>query len=204
MLRLILFSFRLDLASELAPFSLHSGCSLEPFWFHFGSIFVPFGVHFGTIWLLLRGPVEEKFPSKIGDRWGHSPLLHFESFWAQKGATTRSKIDQKSIQNRCKNQWEIRLGFGSALGVFLVDFGMILGLALSIKVRGWGRASSIKVRGWGWALSIEVRGWEAWAGPGPVDNLSARTRERPSLAWCQPQPGPGLGRAWAQAGPQNH
>ena len=77
---------------------------LEPFWFHFGSIFVPFGVHFGTIWLLLRGLVEEKFPSKIGDRWGHSPLLHFESFWAQKGARRRTKIDKESITHRCENQ----------------------------------------------------------------------------------------------------
>ena len=103
MLRLILFSFRLDLASELVPFSLHSGSSLEPFWFHFGFIFAPFGVHLGTILLLLRGPVEEKFPSKNGDRWGKLALPHFKRFWAQKGATRRPKIDQKSIKNRCKN-----------------------------------------------------------------------------------------------------
>ena len=127
MLRSILFSFRLDLASELVPFWLHSGSSLEPFWFHFGLIVFPFGVHFGTIWLLLRGPVEEKFPSRIGDRWGQSAVLHFERVWAQKGATRRPKIDQKSMKNRCKNQWEIRLGFGSALGVCLVDFGILVG-----------------------------------------------------------------------------
>ena len=127
MLRLILFSFRLDLASELVPFSLHSGSSLEPFWFHFGSIFVPFGVHFGTIWLLLRGPVEEKFPSRIEGRGGKTVSLHFKCFWVQKGATRLPKIDQKSMKNRCKNQWEIRLGFGRALGAFLDDFGMFLG-----------------------------------------------------------------------------
>ena len=117
----------LDLASELVPFWLHYGSSLEPFWFHFGSIFVPFGVHVGTIWLLLRGPVEEKFPSRIEGRGGKVALLHFKRFWAQKGATRLPKIDKKSMKNRCKNQWEIRLGFGSALGVFLVDFDMFLG-----------------------------------------------------------------------------
>ena len=127
MLRLILFSFRLDLASELVPFWLHSGSSLEPFWFHFGSIFVPFGVNFGTIWLLLRSPVEEKFPSKIGDRWGTLASRLFESFWAQKGATRAPKIAKKSSKKRCKNRFEIRLGFGRALGGFLVDFEIFLG-----------------------------------------------------------------------------
>ena len=122
MLRSILFSFRLDLVSELVPFWLHSGSSLEPFWFHCGSIFVPFGVHFGTIWLLLRGPVEEKFPSKIGDRWDQVGPPPFKRFWPQKGATRLPKIDQKSMKNRCKNQWEIQLGFGGALGAFLLDF----------------------------------------------------------------------------------
>ena len=121
------FFFRLDLASELVSFWLHSGSSLEPFWFHFGSIFVPFGVHFGTIWLLTRGPVEEKFPSRSEGRGEKVALLHFKRCWAQKGATRLLKIDQKSMKNRCKNQWEIRLGFGRALGAFLVDFVMFLG-----------------------------------------------------------------------------
>ena len=93
MLRSILFSFRLDLTSELVPFCLHSGSSLEPFWFHFGSIFVPFRAHFGTIWSLWRGPVEEKLPSRSEGRGWEIAHLHFKRFWAQQGATMLPKID---------------------------------------------------------------------------------------------------------------
>jgi len=127
MLRSILFSFRLDLASELVPFWLHSGSSLEPFWFHFGSIFVVFGVHFDTIWGLWRGPVEEKLPGRVEGRGWEIAPPHFKRFWAQKGATRLPKIDQKSMKNRCKNQREIRLGFCLASGTFLVDFEGVFG-----------------------------------------------------------------------------
>ena len=82
------FGFRT--CSIFAAFWVQSGTILVPFWLHFCSIWGPFWYHFGTIWLLLRGPVEEKFPSKFEDRWAHLALLHFKRFGAQKGATMGS------------------------------------------------------------------------------------------------------------------
>ena len=71
--------------------------------------------------------MEEKLPSRIEDRWGKVAYPHFKRFWAQKAATRGPKIDQKSMKNRCKYQWEIRMGFYMASGAFFVDFGRVFG-----------------------------------------------------------------------------
>ena len=65
MLRSILFSFRLDLASELVPFWLHSGSELEQFWCHFGSVFVPYTVRFAKSVSILA-QVLQKFVLNLG------------------------------------------------------------------------------------------------------------------------------------------
>ena len=127
MLRSILFSFRLDLASELVPFWLHSGSSLEPFWFHFGSMFVPFGVHFGTIWGLWRGPVEEKLPRRTEGRGGQIAYLHFKRFWPQKGATRRPNIDQKSMKIDAKINGKFGWVFARPRERFWLTLGVFLG-----------------------------------------------------------------------------
>ena len=77
---------------------------LDAFGAHLGTILAPFGVRFGSIWGLWRGPVEEKLPSRIEDRWRQVAPPHFKRFWAQKEATRRPKINQKSMKNQCKNQ----------------------------------------------------------------------------------------------------
>jgi len=71
--------------------------------------------------------VAEKLRSRTEGRWGKVADTHFKRFWAQKAATRPPKMEQKSMKNRCKNQWEIRLGFGMASGAFLVDFGGVFG-----------------------------------------------------------------------------
>ena len=77
MLPSILWSFRLDVGSELVPFWLYFGSSFGPFWFHVGSILAPFGVHFESVWGLWRGPVQEKLPSRTEGRRGRRapPIL---------------------------------------------------------------------------------------------------------------------------------
>ena len=104
MLPSILCSSRLDLGSELVPFWVYFGSSLGPFWFRVGSILVPFGVLFASIWGLGEGPVEEKLPSRTEGRRGRRALPRFKRFWAQKAATRRPKMAQKSLKNQCKNQ----------------------------------------------------------------------------------------------------
>ena len=81
----------------------------------------------------------EKLRSRTEGRWGKLALLHFERFWAQTAATRGPKIDKKSMKNRCKNQWEIWLGYCMALGAF---FGRLWGcvwdpgpLILSVSCR---------------------------------------------------------------------
>ena len=111
------------MGSEILSFGLHFGFILGPFCSHFGFILGPFGVHFGSIWGPWRGRVEEKLPSRTEDRWDKLALSHFDRFWTQKRARRRPKFDQKAMENQCKNQGEIRLGYCMALGAFLVDFG---------------------------------------------------------------------------------
>ena len=69
----------------------------------------------------------EKLRSRTQGRWGKLAARHFKRFWAQKAATRGPKIDKKSVTNRYKNQWEIRIGFYMASGAFLVDFGGVCG-----------------------------------------------------------------------------
>ena len=71
--------------------------------------------------------MEEKLPSRTEGRGGQIASPHFKRFWARKAATRGPKIDQKSMKNRCKNQWEIRMGFYMASGALLVDFGGVFG-----------------------------------------------------------------------------
>ena len=92
MLPSILWSFRLDVGSELVPFWLYFGSSLGPFWFHVVSILAPLGVHFESVWGLWRGPVEEKLPSRTEGRRERRAPPHFKRFWAQKAATRRPKM----------------------------------------------------------------------------------------------------------------
>ena len=71
--------------------------------------------------------MEEKLPGRTEGHCAQLAPPHFKRFWAQKAATRAPKIDQKSMEKRCKNQWEIRMGFYMASGAFLVDFGVFLG-----------------------------------------------------------------------------
>ena len=71
----------------------------------------------------------EKLPSRTEEgRCEQLAHPHFKRFWPQKAATRPPKIDQKSMKGRCKNQWEIRLGFCMASGALVVDFGGVFGI----------------------------------------------------------------------------
>ena len=93
-----------------------SGSEIVQLWLHFGSILGPFGVFGGVLW-------RQKLPSRTEDRWGKLALLHFKRFWAQKGATRRPKIDEKSMQKSMRNSAGFLHGLGSVFGRLWGVFG---------------------------------------------------------------------------------
>ena len=121
-----------------------AGSSTGPCWFHLRihscftwGMFVSFGCFW---WVLCR-----KRSRRAEDRGSHIASLHFKRCWVQTGATKLPNINYKSMNRRCKNPWELRLGFGIALGACWVDFGMLLGpCTLDFGCFLWARCYFLK------------------------------------------------------------
>ena len=58
----------------------------------------------------------EKLPSRTEGRGWKIAHLHFERFWAQKGATRLPKIDQKSMKKSMQKSMGNSVGFWQSLG----------------------------------------------------------------------------------------
>ena len=139
---------------------------LGGFGFRNYSILHQYWLHCGTLWGLWRGPVEEKLPSRTEGRCGQLASIHFKRFWFQKAGSRPSKIDKNSMKKRCKNQWEIRMGFCMASGAFLVDFWGVCGTLDPLK---WmSRISEVLISKvltfscLGWLFGDFVTFWDAF------------------------------------------
>ena len=147
MLRSILFSFRLDLASELVPF----GCILGSVWNHFGSILAPFLFQLGSIlepFGFFRGVLWRK-SSRVEPRAARG--IQRTSILNVFGRKRGPRGFPKSIKNRWKIDAKINGKFGWVLAEpwegFWLTLGMFLGpWTLDFECFVWARCFFSKFR----------------------------------------------------------